>query len=179
MSLLDAFGVFDTNWRLAGARRPPATDEERRLMETLIVKKLTAILEDAVSSADERISVLAAREFEAAVRVHDAAESSKRVRALPAKHPARETVKRGGRLCEAQVFLGAEERAEEVKAATTFAVELPGSRMAPVREAEFVEWLDAALITALQEQGIAARLLEKKPEKLGVGVTVRRKGPTS
>ena len=179
MTRFDALCVFDTNWRLAGARRPPASDDERALMETLITRRLTAILEDAVLSADERIPALATREFEAAVRVHDLEESTRRARKLPAKHPAKDTVKRGGRLCEAQLFLAAEADSAEVKATATFAVELPGSRMAPVREEELVGWLDEALILALQEQGIAARLGEKKVAKLGVGVTVRRKGPSA
>lgn len=179
MTRFDALGIFDTNWRLAGARRPPANDDERALMESLIVKRLTGIMEDALLSAEERIPALATRTFEAAVRVHDSEESTRRARKLPAKHPVKDTVKRGGRLCEVQLFLAPEAGTDEVKAAATFAVELPGSRMAPVREEEFVGWLDHALISALAEQGIDARLAEKKPSKIGVGVTVRRKGPTS
>ena len=167
--------IFETNWKLAGARRPPATDAERALMEELIVKRLTQILEEALITIDERIAALAAREFEGAVRVSDAETSKKRARKLSADDAAKSVLKRGGRLCDVQLFLEGAEGGEETSITATFAVELPGSRMGPVRESEFVGWFDAAVVAALNQRGIAAQLQSKEPTRIGAGVTVRRK----
>lgn len=178
-SALAMSDIFETNWKLAGARRPPATDAERALMEELIVKRLTRILEDALISVDERIAALAAREFEGALRVSDAETSKKRARKLSADDAAKPIVKRGGRLCDVQLFLEGGDGGEETTITATFAVELPGSRMGPVRESEYVGWFDAAVVAALNARGIAAQVASKEPMRIGAGVTLRRKPPTS
>lgn len=167
--------IFETNWKLIGARRPPATDAERELLEKLLVDRLTEILEDALVAADERIVALAAREFEGAVRVSGADASKKRARKLAPDDPAKAIIKRGGRVCDVQLFLKGAEGADELTVAATFAVELPGSRMGPVRRSEYVGWLDAAVVAALNHNGISAQVAPTEPLKLGVGVTVRRK----
>lgn len=113
--------------------------------EPSLLAELTAALEQALVTADERVTRLRRRSFEGAVRVRGRIDSMRAADGLAPDHPAAVAVKQGGLLADLQLYVRAGRGEAERKLTDAVPLAVDRGCLDPVDEAAIAAALDATV----------------------------------